>query len=582
MENEEPKVNMEKGQGDKSKSSNSQEFSTVEEAKNAAKEAVKKTKDEKNSVENILKNADDKLKARMLEDFLNQVNEKLRNDNVKDDNGNIKQVNSYEELTVEEREEFKKFKLPDAEMKEMCKDTSSKIEKVTSGRDKKLADLGQRIDDFKAKLEEEIKIREEQMKDASPEKAEQLENEIEQIRNDKEYLGKAIGNTYINHETAKKNAINGLEIVYSKEIVRSVYGEPGNSIRKFASDEKKEEYNKSDNEVKEKDEKQENEQQTQHGSNNNIKEGNANSQYQENNVQPVNKKTNAVTLGKDISYAEFLGVKSNDKVTYRDSLEVMDIFLGNKPNSMKAMLNDSLRLAVLQSPEGAKIIQDALMNMNNLSKPIYKHPIFAIKNLEMNYKLKKMIEKRLPQFIKQQNEAISDKDKETIANDMGIDEKQLDIKGDVLKQVKNMSPEEINDLKSKVDLLDKNYKDTLENISIEMGKSGISQEEIEKYQAQYDNIRNRRSLLSQSIGEPVSLEQFSKIADSAIKGERNSDYMLNPSSKLDNVNMDEYDFRSSLSEKRDDINKKSNKELQNQIEDVHKSAVEKNIDGPSI
>ena len=128
MENEEPKVNMEKGQGDKSKSSNSQEFSTVEEAKNAAKEAVKKTKDEKNSVENILKNADDKLKARMLEDFLNQVNEKLRNDNVKDDNGNIKQVNSYEELTVEEREEFKKFKLPDAEMKEMCKDTSSEIE----------------------------------------------------------------------------------------------------------------------------------------------------------------------------------------------------------------------------------------------------------------------------------------------------------------------------------------------------------------------------------------------------------------------------------------------------------------------
>ena len=107
-------------------------------AKEAA-ELKSNTKKDRNNIENVLKKADDQMKAKKQELYFEKLNAELGEKDVG------KKISSYDDLTVEQRRELDAFQIPDAEVEKMVDATATEIQDITTQRNDKINSFENKI-----------------------------------------------------------------------------------------------------------------------------------------------------------------------------------------------------------------------------------------------------------------------------------------------------------------------------------------------------------------------------------------------------------------------------------------------------
>lgn len=240
-------------------------FKEFDDLKSDVEQGKKDSKVERNTIENILKRADDKVKERKKELFLEKLNKEME--------GKVSEPITFDKLTVDQRRDFDNFEIPEDELEKLYNEngTSKEIKDLTEKRNNQLDGLGKQVDEFYKKLEQEISDRQEQLKNTKDEKEkEKIQDEIDKIEGMKNELGakkedkspirQTLAQAFNNHDEARMNAVNGLMLVYSENIVRK----DTDFIDKVVPDKEKEEFAKGNNT---KEETLENNEHQQHGQN---------------------------------------------------------------------------------------------------------------------------------------------------------------------------------------------------------------------------------------------------------------------------------------------------------------------------
>ena len=188
-------------------------------------DAKKETKEERNTIENILRKADDKVEAKKLEMFLKELNGRLK------EQGNEKEITSYADLTVEQREEYRNYKLPEEVENSLYEETKNEIFDVTKKRNEKLDELGKKLDEFYQVMQNKLEEKQKELANAKPEETSKIQSDIEKLNELIQKLGpnkeatspirKDLANAITNHDEARMNAANGLAIVFSEDRVHN-------------------------------------------------------------------------------------------------------------------------------------------------------------------------------------------------------------------------------------------------------------------------------------------------------------------------------------------------------------------------
>ncbi len=199
---------------------------------------------ERVSIENLLKEADNDIRAKKLEFFLKDLNERLSEEQNKEVN-----LTSFEQLTVEQRAEFEKYTLPEEEMKKLYEESKKKIEDLTSERNEKFDSFGKDIDGLYEELQAKRAEAEQNLNSPDEKVVEQAKKDLEKIEELEEKIGvphgkseirKTLAQSLINHDEARMNAVRGMELVYGADRVRN----DTDFINKLVPKKQREEYQK--------------------------------------------------------------------------------------------------------------------------------------------------------------------------------------------------------------------------------------------------------------------------------------------------------------------------------------------------
>lgn len=234
------------------------------------------------------------------------------------------------------------------------------------------------------------------------------------------------------------------------------------------------------------------------------------------------------------SYADILGYDPNNALNYDSSMNILGVFMGTADSPMGTPVTDDLRIELLNSPEGAKIVQQALMKINSQDE-LVKYNFFnrlgkKFNSSKMNKKVMAMIEKQLPAQLKEKADSISKEDKAKIQDELEMP--GLDLNKDIESQLKDYNVEQVNLLGDKVNKLSDVYNEKISELKEILNNKDLSDEDRTRYKGQLDVINSKKMVLDNSIGNYVGVHKFQDIAKDATKGEINQNYMLNPKSTI--------------------------------------------------
>ena len=422
-------------------------FKEFDDLKANVEQGKKDSKAERNTIENILKRADDKVQERKKELFLEKLNKEME--------GKVNEPITFDKLTVEQRRDFDNFEIPEDELEKLYNEhgTAKEIEDLTSQRNEQLDSLGTQIDDFYNKLEQEISNRQEQLKNIKDEKEKQkIQNEIDKIEGIKNELGakkedkspirQTLAQAFNNHDEARMNAVNGLMLVYSENIVRK----DKDFIDKVVPDKKKEEFEKGAK-------SQEQEPQEVPSQGNPAKGGmgipfapngqnvaeNKN-QVMEEKAEPEEKEPTGM------DYLTKLGYDPSN-ITAKNSKQLLDAFVNQSPKEQLKMISDK---------DSQEALFTAIKKANGRMTPV-----FAIKfNKTRDALLKMANDSMLRESLKTigvDTKDIDDKEKLGKVFDEEV-RKYNEEKSGIEQMLENIEdPQERKELQTKLDDLDKKY-----------------------------------------------------------------------------------------------------------------------------
>ena len=420
-------------------------FKEFDDLKSNVEQGKKDSKAERNTIENILKRADDKVQERKKELFLEKLNKEME--------GKVSEPITFDKLTVEQRRDFDNFEIPEDELEKLYNEhgTAKEIEDLTSQRNEQLDSLGTQIDDFYKKLEQEISDRKEQLNTVKDEKEKQkIQNEIDKIEGIKNELGakkedkspirQTLAQAFNNHDEARMNAVNGLMLVYSENIVRK----DKDFINKVVPDKKKEEFEKGAK-------TQEQEPQGVSGQGNPAKGGmgipfapNGQSVAENKNQVVGEKEEEKEPTGMD--YLTKLGYDPSN-ITAKNSKQLLDAFVNQSPKEQLKMISDK---------DSQEALFTAIKKANGRMTPV-----FAIKfNKTRDALLKMANDSMLRESLKTigvDTKDIDDKEKLGKVFDEEV-RKYNEEKSGIEQMLENIEdPQERKELQTKLDDLDKKY-----------------------------------------------------------------------------------------------------------------------------
>ena len=422
-------------------------FKEFDDLKANVEQGKKDSKAERNTIENILKRADDKVQERKKELFLEKLNKEME--------GKVSEPITFDKLTVEQRRDFDNFEIPEDELEKLYNEhgTAKEIEDLTSQRNEQLDSLGTQIDDFYKKLEQEISDRKEQLNTVKDEKERQkIQDEIDKIEGIKNELGakkedkspirQTLAQAFNNHDEARMNAVNGLMLVYSENIVRK----DKDFIDKVVPDKKKEEFEKGAK-------SQEQEPQEVPSQGNPAKGGmgipfapngqnvaeNKN-QVMEEKAEPEEKEPTGM------DYLTKLGYDPSN-ITAKNSKQLLDAFVNQSPKEQLKMISDK---------DSQEALFTAIKKANGRMTPV-----FAIKfNKTRDALLKMANDSMLRESLKTigvDTKDIDDKEKLGKVFDEEV-RKYNEEKSGIEQMLENIEdPQERKELQTKLDDLDKKY-----------------------------------------------------------------------------------------------------------------------------
>lgn len=422
-------------------------FKEFDDLKSNVEQGKKDSKAERNTIENILKRADDKVQERKKELFLEKLNKEME--------GKVSEPITFDKLTVEQRRDFDNFEIPEDELEKLYNEhgTAKEIEDLTSQRNEQLDSLGTQIDDFYKKLEQEISDRKEQLNTVKDEKERQkIQDEIDKIEGIKNELGakkedkspirQTLAQAFNNHDEARMNAVNGLMLVYSENIVRK----DKDFIDKVVPDKKKEEFEKGAK-------SQEQEPQEVPSQGNPAKGGmgipfapngqnvaeNKN-QVMEEKAEPEEKEPTGM------DYLTKLGYDPSN-ITAKNSKQLLDAFVNQSPKEQLKMISDK---------DSQEALFTAIKKANGRMTPV-----FAIKfNKTRDALLKMANDSMLRESLKTIGVDTKDIDNKEELGKMFDEEvrKYNEEKSGIEKMLENIEdPQERKELQTKLDDLDKKY-----------------------------------------------------------------------------------------------------------------------------
>lgn len=233
------------------------------------------------------------------------------------------------------------------------------------------------------------------------------------------------------------------------------------------------------------------------------------------------------------NYADILGYDPSNALNYDSSMNILGVFMGTADSPMGTAITDDLRIELLNSPEGAKIVQQALMKINSQDE-LGKYNFFSrlgkkFNSSKMNKKVMAMIEKQLPAQLKEKADSISKEDKIKIQDELKKHGVDIDLNKDIESQLKD---KDINSIENGIKSLSNVYDEKITELRDILKGKDLSDEDRKRYSHQLENITNKKSVLGDSIQKYVGLYKFNDIAKDAVKGEINQKYALNPESTI--------------------------------------------------
>ncbi len=233
------------------------------------------------------------------------------------------------------------------------------------------------------------------------------------------------------------------------------------------------------------------------------------------------------------NYADILGYDPSNALNYDSSMNILGVFMGTADSPMGTAITDDLRIELLNSPEGAKIVQQALMKINSQDE-LGKYNFFSrlgkkFNSSKMNKKVMAMIEKQLPAQLKEKADSISKEDKIKIQDELKKHGVDIDLNKDIESQLKD---KDINSIENGIKSLSNVYDEKITELRDILKGKDLSDEDRKRYSELLENVSNKKSVLGDSVQKYIGVHKFNDIAKDAVKGEINQKYALNPESTI--------------------------------------------------
>lgn len=279
-----------------------------------------------------------------------------------------------------------------------------------------------------------------------------------------------------------------------------------------------------------------------------------------------------------VNYAEILGYNMNNGFTYKSSREMLQVFLGEKVGPTGVALDDKTRVELLSSPEGSRLIQNALVNLNDKNgRFAYLKKVFI--NNKLNDKVKNMLENQLPAYLKEQEGFISDKDKERIQEDLGAN---IDLTQDIQEQLNGLDEKEMKTLTDNANSLSKSYTKEIEELRNKLKDKNLSDEDREVCKKELNNTIEKNKIFNNTIGNHLKVYKFGQTVDDATLGNINMDSLPEPTERTtDGIegNMDRK-LKSIQGMTKSPVEAELSSDKRKEDEQKKKSVGEQEIDGP--
>lgn len=476
-------------------------------------EARKETKAERNTIENILKTSDDAMKAKKEELFFAELNKSLEGKTDKD--GNQITITSYDQLTVAQRRELENFKVPDDEMKKMFEETRNEIKDLTTQRSDALDSLGDKIEQLYKeaqnninRINEELKnpeLKEEERKSLEDELARwtRISDEIGPEKGSESPVRKTLAQAMDNHDQARMNGVEGMALIYPKELV---YNDP--EVKdKIVPAKKRDEFNKQAQEEQNKAQEEKGEDKEQNKGN--APQGKMDPAAASKLAQQMagQQAPGAVAVGDDVEpemdlqpdYLALLGYNADNALNFENASELLDKF-ANGPT-------DKTRLEMLNDPECKKVILKALAVTGSNLNPRKAKMFNATRDKILGLSKGPMMEMALrdmgienPENVKKEFNALN---KEYNSS-----------RADLEQQLKN-DPDNKEEIQAKINELDEKYK-SIKNV-----------DDFQKSSKKIRTIRSTFREFKDAILNKNSYKAIAEKAQSVVRGEDNKDIKEN-------------------------------------------------------
>lgn len=476
-------------------------------------EARKETKAERNTIENILKTSDDAMKAKKEELFFAELNKSLEGKTDKD--GNQITITSYDQLTVAQRRELENFKVPDDEMKKMFEETRNEIKDLTTQRSDALDSLGDKIEQLYKeaqnninRINEELKnpeLKEEERKSLEDELARwtRISDEIGPEKGSESPVRKTLAQAMDNHDQARMNGVEGMALIYPKELV---YNDP--EVKdKIVPAKKRDEFNKQAQEEQNKAQEEKGEDKEQNKGN--APQGKMDPAAAAKLAQQMagQQAPGAVAVGDDIEpemdlqpdYLALLGYNADNALNFNNASELLNKFAEG--------VTDKTRLEMLNDPECKKVILKALAVTGSNLNPRKAKMFNATRDKILGLAKGPMMEMALrdmgidnPDDVKKEFNALN---KEYNSS-----------RADLEQQLKN-NPENKEEIQAQINELDEKYK-SIKNV-----------DDFQKSSKKIRTIRSTFREFKDAILNKNSYKAIAEKAQSVVRGEDNKDIKEN-------------------------------------------------------
>ncbi|MGN1013682.1 MAG: hypothetical protein ACI4ON_07655 [Clostridia bacterium] len=434
---------------------------SIPDIKKEAAELKSNTKKDRNTIENVLKKADDGLKARKQELYFEKLNSELE--------GTGKKIESYDDLTVAQRRELEAFELPENEVEKLVDSTASEIQDITTSRNDDINNFEDRIQNLYNEAQKNVeeitqKLQNPELKD---DEIKALEEELNGWKNLMDDIGPEKGSespvrkdltaAIKNHDEGRMNGVNGMALIYPKE---KVYN--NDKVKKIIPENKREEFEK---QVKEEKEKQDNQEKEQDNLENAGKAagtaaagkavGDAVKQAVQNGTIP-SESIQGDSVGKTLDdkdikpdYLAMLGFNEDNALNYKSAVFLLENFSGD--------FTDLTRVEMLNDPKCKDMILKAITMIGNNRNPFKSWKFNATRDKLLKLANGPLMEKALNKIgvenIEDVNKSFNEKISELENN---LKEKEEKLK-DYVSSGKEMDSEEVQNLLMEKNEIEEKY-----------------------------------------------------------------------------------------------------------------------------